>query len=138
MQKKFKHTGFRMIAAAMILAVFSLNIPQFIHCSMIMAEDDCCHVQNTIKPCCVKNVKLIASERITGHCGCSYKETQLPSDLYTDILKSSSAKENRISALSVLPNSVLVYESITYTSVYYSPPDNKPVSICISNLNLRI
>jgi hypothetical protein len=138
MHLKLRHIGFRILSLILILSFILLNLPQLMHCSNMPLEDDCCHVQKIVKPCCVKNIKLTVSERISGHCGCRLEDSKLPSDLYTDILNRSVNKlsETVFSYGAVTPD--INYDNQLQDAIEYSPPNCVSQNIYLSNLNLRI
>ena len=138
MMLKFKHTGFRFLAAILILSVVTLNIPFLLNCSKLVTEGDCCHIQNTVKPCCIKNLKITSEERLSGNCGCSMKESQQAADMFTDLQFGSTSKIQKTQFAYEIINSVFDSNTGTSKANEYSPPNFTSIDVYLSNLNLRI
>ena len=119
-------------------AVLTLNFTAFVHCSTISMSDDCCHVSQTVKKCCVKDLKITASERISAHCGCSMKQAPEASVLYID--HNNFTRENNHNNLQYesASSSVFSSSSIHTISADYSPPNKCQSDLYLTNLSIRI
>jgi hypothetical protein len=100
------------------------------------ASDDCCHIQNTVKSCCVKNIKVTFNERLTAHCGCTMNEAQQNPDLYIDMGSNSSSRIDN--AQQLIAYSMSESNEINVSSKYYSPPPNTGGNTYVELNNLRI
>lgn len=125
-------------ALAAVFAVILLNFSSIVQCGKMFLDDDCCHTQNLVKPCCVKHLKITSDPRITGNCGCSMKESHQNPDMYLDI----SSNQHRQNIQNLNYSDVLnEMESVSVKSSsnqYYSPPGLYSADIYLSNMNLRI
>lgn len=135
MLKKIRNIAGKLIVLTLVLSVITLNAAGYGHCSKAALSGDCCHVQNTVKPCCVKNIKVTFDERLTAHCGCTMKETQHITDLYIEIRCISSRTVNlqQADALGITePNSA------NYSAKFYAPPQKSGSNTYLAINNLRI
>lgn len=130
------HSGFRILSGFLVFSVLALNVSAISHCSLMLQDEGCCHKEKTVKSCCVKNLKINV-DRISGHCGCNMKETQQPSDLYSDLASSSNAKFHKVIEFFEIPFSDFDSQA-QYNVVEYSPPESGGPNIYLTNLNLRI
>jgi hypothetical protein len=138
MRKNLANIFRKTTAITAILAVVMLNFSAVVQCGQMLVEDDCCHITNTIKPCCLNNAKVTVTERFTSHCGCSMKESGHTADMYVDL---SSARNKNVSHYSIdLEHSELSLSFIARDkqTENYSPPININGNIYLHNMNLRI
>jgi hypothetical protein len=133
-----RNTFHKTAALTAIIAVIMLNFSAVIQCGSMLINDDCCHVTNTVKPCCAKNIKVTVTERFTNHCGCSMQETQQPADMYIDL---SSIYKNNYSYSLI---DIVYFNSYTSSiqndiqTQNYSPPITAECDLYLTNMNLRI
>ncbi len=130
------HNGLRILSGLLVFSVLTLNISAITHCSLMLQDEGCCHTEKTVKSCCVKKLKINV-DRISGHCGCNMKETQQPSDLYTDLANSSNSKFHKVIEFFEFPFSDIDSQG-QFHVVKYSPPESGGPNIYLTNLNLRI
>lgn len=128
----------KITAVISVFAVLVLNFSAVIQCGAMLFEKDCCHITNTVKPCCLKSYKITFEERIAGHCGCSIKESQTPADLYNDLLagQNKSYSKTQIDSEAVSAD-LLQGADISFTE-NYSPPEISKTNTYLCNMNLRI
>jgi len=119
-------------------AVLTLNFTAFVHCSSISMSDDCCHVTQTVKKCCAKNLKTSVTERISGHCGCSMKQGPAATDLYIEL--KNPTRENNTNKLQYESAAGELFSSASIHKITadYSPPNNYQSDIYLTNLSIRI
>jgi len=135
MLKKIRNTAGNIVVLMLVASVITLNAAGYGHCSKFAASDDCCHVQNTVKSCCVKNVKVTFNERLTSHCGCTMKEAQQNPDLYIEISSISSRIDNLQQADAI---SIIEPASVISATKFYSPPEKSGSNTYLAINNLRI
>jgi len=112
------------VSAVLAISILALNLGSLIHCSAQSMEDNCCHITNKIKSCCVKHYKVTSDPRITKHCGCDMSESQQPSDLYSNDIKNSDHRLSGKSVASYSDDQQSFNSSQTGPSlICYSPPD---------------
>ncbi len=118
--------------------VLTLNFTAFVHCSSISMSDDCCHVTQTVKKCCAKNLKITVNERISAHCGCSMKQGPAATDLYIEL--KNPTRENNTNKLQYESVAGILISStaINIITPEYSPPKNYQSDIYLTNLSIRI
>jgi hypothetical protein len=121
-----------------IIAVVMLNFSAVIPCTKMLIDDGCCHATNSEKPCCVKNVKITAGERITGHCGCSIQQAQQPVDIYIDLTSNQHKNYSQTSIDFEYSNSPFSSIQNDILTENYSPPIITDNDVYLTNLNLRI
>lgn len=136
--KMLKNTAHKTLVYISIFGLVVLNLSGVVQCSGMLIKDNCCHTQNLVKPCCVKNLKVTVNERITSNCGCSMKEAPQNPDLYNDF----SSYQNR-TPVQNFSFSVLNYETFSasvfaFESVNHSPPVFYASETYLTNMNLRI
>jgi hypothetical protein len=137
MLKVFNNITGKFVSVTAVFAVIMLNLSAVVQCGNMLINDDCCHVKNLVKPCCVKNLKITANHRITGHCGCSIKEAQQV-DLYIDL--SSNNHKNSKAGVTEFENysTDLTSYNTDIRSENYSPPVFSENDVYLTNLSLRI
>jgi len=128
----------RTTAIIAVAAVIMLNLSSVIQCVQMLIEDDCCHITNTVKPCCLKNVKITLNERFTGSCGCTMKEAQQPVDMYTDLLTGYHKNPSSASIELESTSTEIFHAYFSVQTAYYSPPLISDQSLYLTNMNLRI
>jgi hypothetical protein len=138
MRKILANIFHKTTAITAILAVVMLNFSAVLQCGQMLIEDDCCHITNTVKPCCLNNAKVTVTERFTSHCGCSMKESGHNADMYADL---SSGRYKNTSQSSI----ELKYSDLPLSSIQrdlqtenYSPPIVIYGNVYLYNMNLRI
>ena len=120
------------------IAVLTLNLTAFVHCSAISMSDDCCHVTQTVKKCCAKNLKITVNERISAHCGCSMKQAPAASDLYIELKNSTRENNTNQQQYESIAGDLFSSASIHKNTTEYSPPNNYQSEIYLTNLSIRI
>lgn len=138
MIKIFRNIITKSTALIAVFAVILLNFSSVVHCSSMLLDNDCCHTQNLVKPCCVKHVKITTGERITGNCGCTMKEVQQHPDLYADISFGQYTPNTQKLFYSEALNDIPYNLFNALINEYHSPPDLYLADIYLSNMNLRI
>ena len=128
----------RTTAIIAVAAVIMLNLSSVILCGQMLIEDDCCHITNTIKPCCLKNVKITLNERFTGSCGCTMKEAQQPADMYIDLSSGQHKGSNYSLTDFELINPIFSSVQNDVQTENYSPPLITNNVVYLTNMNLRI
>lgn len=136
MLKKIRNIAGNLVVLMLVLSVITLNAVGYGNCSKMAASVDCCHVQNTVKSCCVKNIKVNFNERLSGHCGCTMNEAPQNPDLYIDMGSNSSSRIDNAQQV----NSFSMNESkeINVSAKYYSPPPKTGGNTYLEINNLRI
>jgi hypothetical protein len=138
MQDTIRNIYSKTVALTAIIAVILLNFTAVVNCGGMFVNENCCHTTNIVKPCCVKNLKITADERLTGACGCSMKEAPQKTDLYNDI----STYQNRNQAQKILLPAVTEEVNAAALQIkeqkYYSPPEYQTPDTYLKNMNLRI
>ncbi|NOS84203.1 MAG: hypothetical protein HOP31_03595 [Ignavibacteria bacterium] len=119
-------------------SVFTLNMGNFMQCSELTMEEDCCHITQKVKQCCIKHLKITLKERISGHCGCTVNETQQTADLYHDLKNSNSNLTSRTIQYSSPVETGFHPELISNFTQNYSPPTEFSTDRYLSNSILRI
>jgi len=138
MVMKLRNTTRKITSVIAIIAVIVLNFSAVVQCGMMLMNDDCCHITNTVKPCCAKNQKVTFNESITRHCGCSIKESQQPVDLYADLASGQYKNFSHSSIDFELSHSALSTSQSDIRSANYSPPIICGNDTYLANMNLRI
>jgi hypothetical protein len=118
-------------------AVLTINIPSLLLCSNMIEGDDCCHLQKTVKSCCIKHLKITFAERITGNCGCTIKGSQPASDMYIDLSTSHLTIQKITKEFEPAENYSFSAETFVRPQVYL-PPIRSVTDTYLTNLNLRI
>lgn len=118
-------------------AVLTINIPSLLLCSNMLVKNDCCHLQKTVKSCCVKHIKITFNERITGHCGCSINGSQPASDMYIDLSTSHLTIQKITKDFELAENYSFSAETFVRPQVCL-PPIRSVTDTYLTNLNLRI
>lgn len=136
MLEKIRSISGKLVVLLLVFGVITLNAADYGHCSKMAASDGCCHVQNTVKSCCVKNVKVTFNERLTAHCGCTMNEAPQNPDLYIDMGSNSSSRIDNAQQLNTYCNSES--NEINVSSKYYSPPPKTGGNTYLAINNLRI
>ncbi len=126
------------LSVSVAISVLTLNMGNFLHCSELTMEEDCCHITQKVKQCCLKHLKITLKERISGHCGCSVNETQQAADLYHDLKNSNSNLTSRTIQYSSPAKTGFHPGMISNFTQNYSPPAEFSTDIYISNSILRI
>ncbi|MBZ0203392.1 MAG: hypothetical protein K8I03_10300 [Ignavibacteria bacterium] len=115
-----------------------LNFAGFVNCSNMYMGEDCCHVSNKVKACCVKPINITSKERLSNHCGCNMQESQPVADLYNDLKSSNSVK----SVHTLVHNSSVEtgYDPVALSGLVhkYSPPIRDVSGTYLTNLSIRI
>ena len=138
MQDLFRNITKISLSVLVACSVLTLNLGNFLQCSELTMEDDCCHITQKVKQCCIKHLKITLDERISGHCGCSMQETQQAGDLYHDIKNSNTNVSNRTIQYGSLVQSGFHPELISNFTQDYSPPLKYSTDTYLSNSILRI
>jgi hypothetical protein len=138
MVMKLRNMTKKITSVIAIIAVSALNFSAVVQCGMMLVNDDCCHITNSVKPCCIKNQKIIFDERITGHCGCSVNGSRQPVDLYADFTSSQYKNFSHSSIDFEFTNSTLLMSHGDIRSENYSPPIICGNDTYLANMNLRI
>lgn len=126
------------LSALIAISVLTLNLSGLLLCSSLTLNEDCCHVTKTVKPCCVKKMKITFAERIKGHCGCTIQENQLTADLYHDIKNSNSYSSSRDAQYTSTIETGYHPELISRFTAEYSPPFMELNDSYLVNLSIRI
>ena len=141
MNRIFKLLNRKLPPVISIITVFTLlavNVPVFILYSSISGSEDCCHIQNSVKTCCVINHKITGDERLAEHCGCSMNENRVPADMIAD-LQCSLVKPLKHSLAEPEPGNYGYVSAVSKnSSTVGSPPVVFKEYVYLSNLNLRI
>jgi hypothetical protein len=103
----------------------------------MIAGDECCHIQKTVKPCCVKKLRITFSERITGHCGCTMKESPAASDMFIDLSVNHQSVQKITKDFEPAKNYSFSAETFVRPQIYL-PPIRSVTETYLTNLNLRI
>ncbi len=118
-------------------AVLTINISSVVLCSNMIEGNDCCHLQKTVKSCCIKHLKITFNERITGHCGCTVKESQAASDMFIDLSVSHQSVQKTTKDFEPAENYSFSAETFFRPQIYL-PPIRSVTDTYLANLNLRI
>lgn len=138
MQDLLKNITKITLSVLVACSVLTLNLGNFLQCSELTMEEDCCHITQKVKQCCVKHIKVTLNERISGHCGCTVNETQQTADLYHDLKNSNSNLTSRIIQYSSPAETGSHPELIGNFTRNYSPPQKYCTDTYLSNSILRI
>ncbi len=138
MVMKLRNIMKKITSVIAIIAVIVLNFSAVVQCGMMLMNDDCCHITNTVKPCCVKNQKITFDQSITRHCGCSINESQQPVDLYTDLASNQHKNFSNSTIDFEFLSSIISATHSDIRSANYSPPIICSNDTYLSNMNLRI
>lgn len=138
MQDLFRNIAKITLSVLVASSVLTLNFGTFMQCSELTMEDDCCHITQKVKQCCIKHLKITLDERISGHCGCTINATQQAADLYHDLKNSNSNASSRTIQYSSLVQSGFHPEFISNFTQDYSPPPKYSTDTYLSNSILRI
>ena len=133
-----KYTVRTSLILLIVISVLTLNLSGLLSCTSLTMNDDCCHITNIVKPCCVKNLKITFKERITGHCGCNMEESQQTADLYTDLKNSNINYTSRDIQYASSFEAGYHTESINRFTSEYSPPLKYFTDSYLTNSVLRI
>lgn len=120
------------------LAVLTLNFTAFVHCSATSMSDDCCHVTQTVKKCCAKDIKINVKERISAHCGCSMNQAPEATVLYVDLKNSTRDSNPKKLQYETVVEALFSTASVHTITADYSPPNNYQSDIYLINLSIRI
>lgn len=138
MQDLLKNITKITLSVLVACSVLTLNLGNFLQCSELTMEEDCCHITQKVKQCCVKHLKITHKERISGHCGCTVNETQQAADLYHDLKNSNSNLTSRTIQYSSPAETGFHPELISNFTQNYSPPAEFSTDKYLSNSILRI
>lgn len=138
MQDLLKNITKITLSVLVACSVLTLNLGNFLQCSELTMEEDCCHITQKVKQCCIKHLKITLDERISGHCGCTVNETQQTADLYHDLKNSNSNLTSRVIQYSSPAETGFHPELIGNFTQNYSPPQKYSTGTYLSNSILRI
>ncbi len=138
MQDLFRNIAKITLSVLVACSLLTLNIGNFLHCSGLTMEDDCCHITQKVKQCCIKHLKITLNERISGHCGCSMLETPQAGDLFHDLKNSNLNLASRTIQYSSSVETGFHPEFISNFTQDYSPPQKYSADTYLSNSILRI
>ena len=137
MRELLRNIARKILFVFIAFAVLTINIPSLIYCSNLIAGDECCHIQKTVKPCCVKKLKITFDERISGHCGCTMKESPAASDMFIDLSVNQPLTQKAVKDFEPEENYSFSAETF-YKAHIYLPPIRSVTETYLTNLNLRI
>lgn len=138
MQDLLKNITKITLSVLVAFSVLTLNMGSLLHCSELTMEEDCCHITQKVKQCCIKHLKITLNERISSHCGCTVNETQQAADLYHDLKNSNSNLTSRTIQYSLPVETGFHTELIGNFTQNYSPPRKYSTDTYLSNSILRI
>jgi len=120
------------------IAVLTLNLTAFVHCSSLNMSDECCHVTQTVKKCCAKNINAAATQRISSHCGCSMKQAPAAADLFIELKNSTRENDPNKLQYGSIAGVLFSSASIHKITAEHSPPKNYQSDIYLTVLSIRI
>ncbi len=136
--KSYKNTIFKSLTLIAAFSVFMLNFAGFINCSNIYMGEDCCHVSNKVKACCVKPINITSKERLSKHCGCTMQESQQTADLFNDMKSSNSVRSVHTLVCNSSVEAGYSPTAISGSVHEYSPPIRDVSGTYLTNLSIRI